>query len=139
MTHPPRSFCERYQRAVDILAKRWTPLIIRVLLDGGCRFTDLTASIPGLSDRLVAERLRELEAEGIVERRVYGDRPVKVEYRLTPKGLALEPVVNELQAWADTWAPTVAGPPRRASTPPGESGVYHNRSQGTMPTPCGAE
>ncbi len=126
------SLCTRYQRAVDILAKRWTPLIIRVLLDGGCRFRELTVTIPGLSDRLVAERLRELKAEGIVERWVYADRPVRVEYRLTPKGRALEPVINELQNWADSWDPTLTGPPSKASSPP-DMRVYHATGECASP------
>jgi DNA-binding HxlR family transcriptional regulator len=95
--------CPRYQRAVEILGKRWTGLIIRALLPRPRRFSDMTTIISGLSDRLLSERLKELEACGIVERRVYAETPVRIEYVLTAKGLELEQVVQAIQHWADCW------------------------------------
>lgn len=95
--------CPRYQRAVEILGKRWTALIIRTLLVGPKRFTEMTGLIQGLSDRLLSERLKELEGCGIVERRVYPETPVRIEYALTEKGRELEQVVTAIQKWADCW------------------------------------
>jgi DNA-binding HxlR family transcriptional regulator len=95
--------CPRYQRAVEILGKRWTAMIIRTLLPHPRRFSDITSTIPGLSDRLLSERLKELEACAIVERRVFADTPVRIEYVLTSKGLELEQVVEAIQRWADRW------------------------------------
>ena len=96
--------CPRYQRAVEVLGKRWTALIIRVLLPRPRRFSEMTVAIQGLSDRLLSERLKELEACGILERRVYPETPVRIEYALTSKGRELEQVVEAIQKWADCWA-----------------------------------
>lgn len=98
--------CPRYERAIEVLGKRWTALIIRALIDGPRRFTDITSYIEGLSDRLLSQRLQELEEAGIVERRVYNQRPVLVEYALTEKGQDLRRVVEAIQAWADRWEAT---------------------------------
>lgn len=95
--------CPKYQRAVDLLARRWTPLIIRMLLPRPRRFSELRASIPGLSDRLLSERLKEMEEEGIVTRHVDVDIPVRVLYNLTSKGRDMEQIVREIQRWADKW------------------------------------
>jgi DNA-binding HxlR family transcriptional regulator len=88
-----------------LLGKRWTGLILRALLAGCSRFGSISGYVPGLSDRLLSERLKELEVEGIVERRVFAETPVRVEYMLTPKGEALLPIVRAVQAWADAWVP----------------------------------
>ena len=103
MDEHPSAFCPRYHKAVELVGRRWTGAILRALMAGHVRFSDLAATIPGLSDRLLSERLKELEAEGIAERRVYPETPVRIEYRLTPKGQALEKVVNDLSAWAEEW------------------------------------
>ncbi|MEK7873934.1 MAG: helix-turn-helix domain-containing protein, partial [Chloroflexota bacterium] len=81
--------CPKYQKVVDILGKRWTALMLRALISGPRRFTEIKNYVPGLSDRLLSERLQELEEAGIVERRVHPQRPVLVEYALTPKGADL--------------------------------------------------
>ena len=98
--------CPRYQRAVEILGKRWTGLIIRVLIPRPRRFGEMTEAVSGLSDRLLSERLKELEACGIVERRVFPETPVRIEYALTGKGSELERVVEAIQHWADCWDTT---------------------------------
>lgn len=98
--------CPRYQGAMGILGKKWTGLILRSLMEGPRRFTEMSAYVPGLSDRLLSQRLQELEEEGIVERRVYAERPVLVEYSLTEQGRALRAVVEAIQRWADRWGPT---------------------------------
>ena len=95
--------CPKYQRAADLLARRWTPLIIRMLLTRARRFSELRASIPGLSDRLLSERLKEMEREGVVIRDVDLGIPVRVSYRLTHKGRDIEQIVREIQRWADKW------------------------------------
>lgn len=95
--------CPLYEKAVDILGKRWTGLILRALMAGPKRFTEIRAYVEGLSDRLLSERLQEMEAEGIVERRVHTGRPIQVEYALTQKGAELRPVLESIQSWADRW------------------------------------
>ena len=107
--------CPRYQRAVEILGKRWTGLIIRTLLVHPRRFGEITEVIQGLSDRLLSERLKELESCDIVERRVYPDTPVRIEYALSTKGLELEQVVEAIQRWADCWGEAPTATNRRAA------------------------
>ena len=97
-------FCPNYRHAVEIIGRRWTGAIVRSLLAGSTRFGAIAATIPGLSDRLLSERLKELEAEGIVERAVLPDTPVRVEYRLTAKGRGLASVVRAVSEWAEVWA-----------------------------------
>jgi DNA-binding HxlR family transcriptional regulator len=96
-------YCPYYHRAVGIITRRWTPEIVRVLMAGTARFGEIRASIPGLSDRLLSERLKDLEAEGLVTRSVTPETPVLIEYRLTEKGLALSSIVKEIAAWAEDW------------------------------------
>lgn len=96
-------YCELYERAVEILGRRWTGQIIRALMAGLTRFGEIKAVVPGLSDRLLSERLKDLEAEGIVVREVTPETPVRIDYRLTEKGRALSPVVNAFAEWAETW------------------------------------
>lgn len=98
--------CVRYQHAVEIIGKRWTGLIIKVLLDGPLRFHELAERLEVVSDRMLSERLKELEQEGVIERRVFPDAPVRVEYRLTEKGRGLGPVIAALQAWSARWVQT---------------------------------
>jgi DNA-binding HxlR family transcriptional regulator len=95
--------CQLYHRAVELVGKRWTGAILLVLLDGPLRFSEIRHLVPDLSDRLLSERLKELEGELIVERRVLDGTPVRVEYALTRKGMALEPAVRALKAWANSW------------------------------------
>ena len=97
-------YCPKYEQAMSILGKRWTGLIVRALLSGSCRFNNISAYVPGLSDRLLSERLKELDSVGIVERHVYPDTPVRIEYVLTLKGQELRDIVAVVQAWADKWA-----------------------------------
>lgn len=93
--------CAHYHRAVELIGKRWTGAILFVLLENGpMRFSEIGHSIPDLSDRLLSERMKELEAEGIVRRTVGDGSPVKVEYALTGKGEGLEPAVRALKVWA---------------------------------------
>jgi DNA-binding HxlR family transcriptional regulator len=98
------AFCPYYHHAVELIGRRWTGAILRALLSGVQRFSDVAGAIPGLSDRMLSERLKELEAEGIVHRLVRAEKPVRVEYLLTSKGRALGVVVEAVSAWAETWA-----------------------------------
>src|SRR6185369_16503969 len=97
------SLCTRYHHAIELIGKRWSGAILQVMRGGVVRFSDLAAAIPGLSDRMLSERLKELEAERLVERRVIPETPVRVEYRLTPRGEALGSVLDAVTSWAHTW------------------------------------
>jgi DNA-binding HxlR family transcriptional regulator len=92
--------CSLYHRAIELVGKRWTGAILLVLMDGPLHFSGIRHLVPELSDRLLSERLKELEAEGIVERRVLEGSPVRVEYSLTERGRALEPTLRSLKQWA---------------------------------------
>jgi DNA-binding HxlR family transcriptional regulator len=100
----PSAYCPVFQGAVELIGRRWSGAIIRSMLAGKVRFSDILAQIPGLSDRLLSERLRELEAEGVVERHVYPELPVRIEYTLTDKGRELREIVLSIDAWADRWS-----------------------------------
>lgn len=95
--------CTLYHQAVELVGKRWTGAILIVMLDGPLRFSEVKHLVPDLSDRLLSERLKELEAEGIVQRRCGNAGEAKVEYALTPKGEALEPAVRALKSWAHSY------------------------------------
>ncbi|WP_409974008.1 winged helix-turn-helix transcriptional regulator [Bacillus sp. Bva_UNVM-123] len=94
--------CPRFEKAMSILSQRWTGLVIFRLLNGPQRFCNIEASI-GVSGRVLSERLKDLENEGIVKREVYPETPVRIEYSLTEKGLALEPLMKDIEKWARTW------------------------------------
>ena len=98
-----RTCCTYYHRAVELIGKRWSGAILAVLMDGPLHFSEIRRAVPDISDRLLSERLKELEAEGLVERRVIDGSPVRTEYSLTKKGKALEPSVRTLQAWAQSY------------------------------------
>ncbi len=98
-----RTCCAFYHRAIELIGKRWSGAIVSVLLDGPLHFSEIRRLVPDISDRLLSERLKELEAEGIVQRRVIDGSPVRTEYSLTAKGKALEPAVRELEGWAQQW------------------------------------
>ncbi len=102
---PTKQLCKRYEQAIQLLGKRWTGLILDTMMEGPQRFCEMTAIVDGLSDRVLSDRLRELESEGVVERIVYPQIPVRVEYRLTEKGRDLRPVVQAIHTWAETWIP----------------------------------
>jgi DNA-binding HxlR family transcriptional regulator len=98
------NFCPDFHRAVELIGRRWSGAIVREMLGGTSRFTDLHDNIPDISDRMLCERLRELEAEGVVARQVSGETPARVEYHLTDKGLALRSVLAAIGEWADRWS-----------------------------------
>lgn len=92
-----------FHQAVELIGKRWTGAILWALCERDHYFAELTQVIPGLSDRLLSRRLRELEREGLVERCVHTGTPARVSYALTEKGSALRPAIRELRAWAQRW------------------------------------
>ena len=99
------ALCPRYHHAVELLGRRWAGAIIRLLLSGPARYNELRARIPDISDRMLAERLKELEVEGLVLRTVIPEPPIGVEYALTEKGRALEAPVAAIGKWAEKWIP----------------------------------
>lgn len=96
------ALCPRLAKAMELIGKRWTALIIYQLLEGPQRFNAIEAALP-ISGRLLSERLKELEKEKIVERKVYSEVPIRVEYSLTDKGRSLEGTVREIETWAQNW------------------------------------
>lgn len=101
--HPRVACCGLYHRAVELVGKRWSGAILLVLLQGPMRFSEIGRLVPDVSDRLLSERLKELEQEGLVRRQVLRGSPTHVQYKLTEKGLALEPAVRALESWARDW------------------------------------
>ena len=99
------AFCPLYQRTVELIGRRWSGAVLRAMLSGLTRFSELRSAIPDISDRMLSERLKELEEEGIVERRVFPETPVRIEYILTEKGRSLGSVVGAISAWAGEWLP----------------------------------
>lgn len=94
--------CPRFEKGIQIASKRWACLIIYQLLDGPKRFCAMESAL-SISGRLLSERLKELESEGIVAREVYPETPVRIEYSLTEKGRAFESVLHAIQHWSQTW------------------------------------
>jgi len=109
------NFCPDFHKAVELIGRRWSGAIVREMLAGTSRFTDLRDAIPDISDRMLCARLRELEAEGVVARQVSGEAPVRVEYHLTDKGLGLRSVIAAIGDWADRWS----GCPQSTGNRPG--------------------
>ena len=100
--HTP-ALCARFHRASELIGRRWTGAIIFVLLKSRCRFATLRDAIPDITDRMLSERLQELEQEGIVERTVVPETPVRVEYSLSKKGRALAEAIDAIAEWAQEW------------------------------------
>lgn len=99
------AFCPRFHTAVELIGRRWTGAILRAMRSGHTRFTDIAAVVPGLHDRLLADRLRELEAAGVIRREVSPTAAGRVDYRLTEMGDDLDQVMDAIAAWAERWVP----------------------------------
>lgn len=113
---PARALCSRFHRASELIGRRWTGAIIFVLLGSTCRFATLREAIPDITDRMLSERLQELEQEGLVERTVLPETPIRVEYALSKKGKALRPAIEAIADWSHTWVKTAgerSAPARR--------------------------
>jgi DNA-binding HxlR family transcriptional regulator len=96
--------CPRFEKAMQIISKRWVGLILFELLDGPKRFSEMESNLP-ISGRLLSDRLKMLEKEGIVDRNIYSEFPVRIEYSLSQKGESLRPVIEDIQSWANEWIP----------------------------------
>ncbi|OAB46446.1 winged helix-turn-helix transcriptional regulator [Paenibacillus antarcticus] len=97
------NLCPRFESAFSFLGKRWNGLIIQTLMSGPKRFKDISSLIPSMSDKMLSERMKDLELEGIVVRHVYPETPVRIEYELTEKGKGLRSVMEQIQFWAEKW------------------------------------
>jgi DNA-binding HxlR family transcriptional regulator len=101
-------FCPRFQYAIELIGRRWVGAVLRVLVAGPARFNELLAAVPNLSDRLLTERLRELEREGLVTRTVSSDRPIRVTYELTDCGRSLSEIICTVGTWSERWVDVTA-------------------------------
>lgn len=95
--------CPKYEQAVEILGKKWTGLIIRVLMGGPKRFKEIKEQIPEMSDKMLTDRMKELESAELIVRNVYPEMPVRIEYSLSDKGRSLQPVIESIQSWGESW------------------------------------
>jgi DNA-binding HxlR family transcriptional regulator len=105
----------------EIISGKWTLLVIRDLADGCSRFCELERSLGGISPRTLSLRLRALEAEGIVQRRTYPEVPPRVEYRLTAKGMALVPLIDQMRHYGQEWLMNGNGAAPKVAAVPGEA------------------
>ena len=112
------ALCGRFHAAVELIGRRWSGAVIHLLLKAPLRYAELRSAIPDITDRMLSERLRELEEEGIVARTVIPETPVRVEYSLTPKGRALGPALGALGQWAERWVTASAEEPSRHTDTP---------------------
>ena len=113
--HPPQ-LCTKFHHASELIGRRWTGAILFLLLKQKCRFAALRDAIPEITDRMLSDRLQELEREGLVDRTVVPETPVRVEYSLTKKGRALTDAMDAIATWAEKWMdlPSAAAKPARA-------------------------
>lgn len=103
MTEFDVSDCPGYNRAVEIIGRRWAGAVIRAMLGGAVRFSEIRDAADGITDRMLSQRLKDLEAEGVLLRTVQPETPVRIEYHLTDKGRDLADVVGAISQWADQW------------------------------------
>lgn len=103
MMQKEKPMCTRYQQAANLISKRWTPLILKVLLGGPHHYSRIARSIGTISDRVLSIRLKELEEEAIIQREVIPEIPVSIVYSLTDKGRALGEVVDAIEHWGEEW------------------------------------
>jgi DNA-binding HxlR family transcriptional regulator len=97
--------CTRFHAAIELIGTRWTGAILRAIFTGHHRYAEIKAAIPGVSDTMLAARLRTLESEGLIERQVIPTPSVQVQYRLTEMGQDLAPVIEAVMAWSHKWIP----------------------------------
>src|SRR2546428_9562303 len=111
--HEPQ-LCSQFHQAIELIGRRWTGAIIFLLLKSPCRFAALRDAIPEITDRMLSERLQELEREGVVQRTVVPETPVRVEYALTKKGRALGDAIEAITEWAHKWVELETVSPKQA-------------------------
>lgn len=97
-----QNMCPRFEKAVRILSQRWIALVIYQMLEGSKRFNELQSNV-GISGKVLSERLKSMETEGLINREVYPETPVVIRYSLTEKGRSLEPVLRSIENWAEDW------------------------------------
>ncbi|WP_082232285.1 winged helix-turn-helix transcriptional regulator [Halobacillus massiliensis] len=97
-----KSVCPRFERAIKILSQRWTGLIIHQLLDGSKRFKNIETAI-GISGKVLSDRLKDMEQQGLIKREVFAETPVRIEYSLTEKGQSLTPIIKNIESWSQEW------------------------------------
>ena len=102
---PVSQVCKRFHRAIELIGSRWTGAILQTLLQGRTRYAAIKAAVPEITDRMLSERLRSLESEGLLLRTVGPETPVRVEYDLTRKGRELQDALREIGSWAERWIP----------------------------------
>lgn len=119
--------CARFHRAIELIGSRWTGAILQTLLQGRCRYAAIKAAIPEITDRMLSERLRSLESEGLVERTVVPETPVRVEYELTAKGRELQNALREVASWAERWIPLDENADTSNATESKASKLHSNR------------
>jgi DNA-binding HxlR family transcriptional regulator len=100
---PPHAACRHFHAAIELIGRRWNGVILRELFDGADRFSALRSAIPGITDAMLSQRLRELEDAGLVHRQVISSRPVEIHYSITEIGARLAPVFNALGQWSEEW------------------------------------
>ena len=122
--HVPQ-LCARFHYASELIGRRWNGAIIFMLLKQTCRFATLRVGIAGITDRMLSERLQELEDEGVVDRTVVPDTPVRVEYSLTKKGKALAEAIDSIADWAEKY---IALTPEKAK--PGKAAQSRRQTAG---------
>lgn len=98
-----RAVCGRFHTAIELIGTKWTGAVLRALFTGQRRYGEIKAAVPGVSDTMLAQRLRAMREQGLIERTVAATTPVQIEYRLTEMGLALEPVLAAVIAWSHDW------------------------------------
>jgi DNA-binding HxlR family transcriptional regulator len=119
--------CTRFHKAIELIGSRWTGAILQTLLQGKTRYASIKAAVPEITDRMLSERLRSLEAEGLVLRAVVPETPVRVEYELTRKGRELQDALREIGSWAERWIPLDhdSGPAEHAASPRRDRKIKH--------------
>ena len=125
----PGTLCPRFHRAIELIGGRWTGPILQLLMAGPARFAELRDAIPHISDRMLSERLHDLEAEGIVVRAVIPASPVRVEYSLSAKGRELQTSLDAVGRWADRWIPVPAASTTATPGAPTRRGGARRRSR----------
>jgi DNA-binding HxlR family transcriptional regulator len=108
--HAETPVCKHFQKAAELVGKRWVPQVVHAMRQGPRRFSDLREGISSISDNVLSQRLKELELEGIVTRTVTPSTPVCITYGLTDRGEDLAGVMSELQSWAERWAAAESQP-----------------------------
>lgn len=119
------SFCPHFQKAIELVGRRWSGTILRALLAGPLRFSEISASIPQISDRSLSLRLKELEREAVLIRRVEATHPVMVSYELTRMGRDLEAAIAAVEGWAHNWIAPREPAPNRSHDDDWKHAAYH--------------